>query len=55
MAPHGDIVEAELIPPEVQHGLFKTKDAVAGDAIGRRHKLFQAIVDASALIVVDAG
>ena len=55
MAPHGDIVEAELVPPEVEHGLVEVQDTFACDTHGRRHELLQALVNATALVFVYAG
>ena len=54
-APQIDVAKAEGVPPGVQHGTVETEDALASDDRRRRSKRGEAIIDAGAIGVTDAG
>src|SRR5712692_6741897 len=54
-APQRNVAEVESIPPEVQHRLVKTQNAVARHACGGRNERYEAVVDPAAVSVAHAG
>ena len=54
MTPDRNVVEAEGVPPEIEHRLIETKDSYAGDTGGSGRELTQAIEDKRPLSVIDA-
>jgi hypothetical protein len=54
MAPNGDVVKSEFVPPPIQHRLIETQDSVLRDARRRRRKFSQTIVDEDTLPLLDA-
>lgn len=53
MAPDGDVVKTEFIPPPVEHGLIESKNAFFRDGGRRRHKPAQPVVDEDSPLVID--
>lgn len=49
MAPDRDVVESELIPPAIEHGLIEAEDAFLSDTGWWRRELLQAIEHTGAL------
>src|SRR5260370_37748080 len=54
-APQVDVAEAEGIPPGVQHGAIEAQDAIASYACRRRSERGEAVIDAGAIGITDAG
>ena len=54
MTPDRNVVEAEGVPPAIEHRLIEAEDAFAGDTGGSGRELTQAIEDKRPLLVIDA-
>src|SRR6266480_2843816 len=53
MAPNRDVVEPEVVPPQIKHGLIEMQDSFSSDTGRRRRQLFQSIVDEDSLSLID--
>src|SRR5215813_9918712 len=53
MAPHGDVVKTQLVPPPVEHGLIESKNAFLRHGGRRRYELAQLVVYPTSLLVID--
>ncbi len=54
MAPNRNIIEAQFIPPQIEHGLIEAQDSLLRDPGWRRREFSQPFVDDRSLSVIDA-
>src|SRR6266478_10121458 len=54
-APEADVAVAEGVPPRVEHLAVEAEDALVSYTCGRRSERGEAVIDAGAIFIADAG